>query len=138
MKVRGQTRKLEDDLGTGTAKVRDRTGPDSRVDDLEAAEPDRKDMVLQAEFSTRKVEDGKLELDDVLGADAAKVRDRTSLDNHAADPGVVEPASRESSDESPVDKSLLVDAGEIRRIFRSKDYRKEKWDAGIKKELKFD
>ena len=93
-------------------------------------------MVLQAENSTRKVEDEQLELDDVLGVAAAKVRDRTSLDNHAADPRVVEPASREPSDEPPVDKSLLVDAGEIRRIFRSNDYRKEKWDAGIKKELK--
>ena len=71
-------------------------------------------------------------MEDVLGAAAAKVRDRTSLDNHAADPRVVEPPS----DEPPVDKSLLVDAGEIRRIFRSNDYRKEKWDAGIRKELK--
>ena len=136
MKVRDQPRKLEDDLGEVATKVRDRTSPDSRVDDLEVAEPDGKDMDLQAEISTRKVEDGKLELDDVLGAAAAKVGDRTSLENHAADPRVVEPTSKEPSDEPPVDKSLLVDAEEIRRIFRSNNYRKEKWDAGIRKELK--
>ena len=93
-------------------------------------------MVLQAEISTEKIEDKKNELEDVLGAAAAKVRDRTSPDNHAADPTVVGPDLQEPSDEPPVDKSLLVDAGEIRRIFRTNDYRKEKWDAGIKKELK--
>ena len=136
MKVRDQTRKLEADLGEVAAKVRDRTSPDSRVDDLEVTEPDRKDMVLQAEISTRKVEDGKIELEDVLGAASAKVRDRTGLDNHVADPRIVEPDQKEPSDEPPVDKSLLVDAGETRRIFRSNDYRKEKWDAGIRKELK--
>ena len=82
MKVRDPTRKLEDDLGEVAAKVRDRTSPDSGVDDLEVAEqpePDRKGMTLQAENSTRKVDDEQLELDDVLGVAAAKVRDRTSL-----------------------------------------------------------
>ena len=93
-------------------------------------------MALLPENSTRKVEDGQLELEDVLGVASAKVRDRTSLDDHAADPRVAEPASKGAADEPPVDQSLLVDAGEIRRIFRSNDPRKEKWDAGIRKELK--
>ena len=119
-----------------SAKVRDKTSPDSGVDDLEAAETDRKSRTLQAENSTRRADNAQLELDDVLGVAAAKVRGRTSLDDHAADPRVVEPATKEPTDEPPVDKSLLVDAGEIRRIFRSNDHRKEKWDAGIRKELK--
>ena len=126
-------RKLEDDLGVGSAKVRDRTSPTEDVDDAESHE---KGMALLPENSMRKVEDGQLELEDVLGVASAKVRDRTSLDDHAADPRVAEPASKGAADEPPVDKSLLVDAGEIRRIFRSNDPRKEKWDAGIRKELK--
>ena len=136
MNVRDPTEKLEDDLGEAAAKVRDRTSPDSRVDELEVAEPDRKGRTLQTENSTRRVDDEQLELDDVLGVAAAKVRDRTSLDDNAVDPRVVEPATKEPTDEPPVDKSLLIDAGEIRRIFRSNDHRKEKWDAGIRKELK--
>ena len=135
-KVRDQDRKLEDGLGTDVAKVRNRTSLDSRVGELEVAEPDKKDVVLEAEILTRKVKDRDEKLEDDLGAAVAKVRDRTSPDNHAADPTVVGPDLQEPSDEPPVDKSLLVDAGEIRRIFRTNDYRKEKWDAGIKKELK--
>ena len=117
---------MEDDLGEVSAKVRDETSLDSGVDDLEAAENDRKSRTLQPENSTTKVDNEQLELDDVLGVAAAKVRDRTSLDDHAVDPRVAEPASKEPADEPPVDKSLLVDAGEIRRIFRSNDPRKEK------------
>ena len=105
-----------------SAKVRDRTSPTEDVDDLESAE-NEKGMALQPENSTRKVDDEQLELEDVLGVASAKVRDRTSLDDHAADPRVAEPASKEPADEPPVDKSLLVDAGEIRRIFRSNDPR---------------
>ena len=103
-------------------------------------------VVLLSEILTRNVEDQDEKLEEDLGAvvakvrdgtsPAANVRDRTSPDNGKDDPRVVGLETQEPSDEPPVDKSLLVDAVEMRRIFRTNDYRKEKWDAGIKKELK--
>ena len=120
-KVGVPSRKLADDLGEASAKVRDRTSPRDEVDDLEVAESHGKGMALQPENAPRRVDDEQLELEDVLGVASTKVRDRTSPDDHAADPRVAEPSSKEPADEPPVDKSLLFDAGEIRRTFRNND-----------------
>ena len=120
-KVGVPSRKLADDLGEASAKVRDRTSPRDEVDDLKVAESHGKGMALQPENAPRRVDDEQLELEDVLGVASAKVRDRTSLHDHAADPRVGEPSSKEPADEPPVDKSLLLDAGEIRRTFGSND-----------------
>ena len=106
-KVGVPSRKLADDLGEASAKVRDRTSPRDEVDDLEVAESHGKGMALQPENAPRRVDDEQLELEDVLGVASAKVRDRTSLDDHAADPRVGEPSSKEPADEPPVDKSLF-------------------------------
>ena len=92
-------------------------------------------VVLLSEISTRKVGDQDEKLEDDLGAVVAKVRDGASPDSDGVGPKVVEPKTQEPSDEPPADKSLLIEAGEIRRIFRTNDYRKEKWDAGIKKDV---
>ena len=114
---------LEDVLGVGSAKVRDRTSPTEDVDDAESHE---KGMALLPENSTRRVDDEQLELEDDLGVPSAKVRDRTSFDDHAADPRVDEPSLKEPADEPPAIgmKSLNVGgetakSSQLERVQRS-------------------
>ena len=122
-KVDDEQLELEDVLGDGSAKVRDRTSPTEDVDDAESHE---KGMALLPENSTRRVDDEQLELDDDLGVPSAKVRDRTSFDDHAADPRVDEPSLKEPADESPAIgiKSLNVGgenakSSQLKRVQRS-------------------